>query len=223
MLDLNPYSKLVKTIMVDIIDVGMGNVKSVKNAITRLGVATNIISNPNDFSSDTIILPGVGSAEPFMYKVRREGFDLAINEHATKGKRIIGICLGFQVMTHFSEEDGGTQCLGLINTETTLLRHKEVVLNHNQWEKFSLRKNQYFFPRLSMSQLGKKKRTINGRVFYNHEYGVRIPVDNSCYKSIDSNLLSSFASMYCNDNIIGIQFHPEKSQTTGLEVLSFVL
>ena len=61
MLDLNPYSKLVKTIMVDIIDVGMGNVKSVKNAITRLGVATNIISNPNDLSSDTIILPGVGS------------------------------------------------------------------------------------------------------------------------------------------------------------------
>ena len=41
-----------------------------------------------------------------MYKVRSEGFDLAINEHATKGKRIIGICLGFQVMTHFSEEDG---------------------------------------------------------------------------------------------------------------------
>ena len=73
-----------------------------------------------------------------------------------------------------------------------------------------------------MSQLGKKKRTINGRVFYNHEYGVRIPVDNSCYKSIDSNLLSSFASMYCNDNIIGIQFHPEKSQTT-VSVLSFVL
>ena len=202
----------------------MGNVRSIINVIGRLGLASNLVSDPNNLSSDTVILPGVGSAQPFMHKIRSRSFDIAINDHVKRGNKIIGICLGFQVMTEFSEEDAGTECLGLIKTQTASLSKYNKFVNHNQWEQFSLRKEDLSLHENHTPRLNCKKRVINGRVFYNHEYGVIIPrSDNIHYKTINTDSLRAFASMYCNKNIIGIQFHPEKSQTTGIDLLSFVL
>ena len=209
--------------MVDIIDVGMGNVCSIRNNLLRLGVGCNIISDPNALTSRTIILPGVGSALSFMKQICAKDFDAAIRKHTFDGNKIIGICLGFQVMTEFSEEDGGISCLGLIETETIRLRRYYPFENHNQWEKFSLHKDDLFLNKGINSILRSRKRAINGRVFYNHEYGVKIPNNQQYFKSINPTNLSSFASLYCKDNIVGIQFHPEKSQVTGLELLSFLL
>ena len=209
--------------MVDIIDVGMGNVHSIRNNLSRLGVSCRIIDNPNALASPIIILPGVGSALPFMNNIRAKNFDKAIQKHIIKGNRIIGICLGFQVMTEFSEEDGGVACLGLIKTETIPLERHYPSSNHNQWEKFSLRKEDLSLSKTQISILNSRKRVINGRVFYNHEYGVKIPNNKKYFKSINSTNLASYASLYCKDNIVGIQFHPEKSQFTGLDILSFFL
>jgi glutamine amidotransferase len=209
--------------MLDIIDVGMGNIRSITNVIARLGLASNLISNPNNLSSDILLLPGVGSAQPFMHRIRSRCFDMAINDHVKRGKRIIGICLGFQVMTEFSEEDGGTECLGLIKAQTVSLNKYDRIFNHNQWEQFSLRKEELFLLQNHTSLVNHKKRVIKGRVFYNHEYGVEIPRSDLNYKPINTETLRAFASMYCNGNIIGIQFHPEKSQKTGVDLLSFIL
>ena len=91
--------------MVDIIDVGMGNVYSVRNNLSRLGVSCRIIDDPNALTSPIIILHGVGSALSFMNNISAKKFDKAIQANIIKGNKIIG-GLGFQVMTEF-EEDGG--------------------------------------------------------------------------------------------------------------------
>ena len=209
--------------MVDIIDIGMGNVQSIINILVRLGINPKVAHTPDSLSSKTLILPGVGSALPFMQKLCEYSFDKAILDHVKQGKRIIGICLGFQVMTEFSEEDGGTNCLGIINTQTISIKKHYHSSNHNQWETFSLRKDDLHLSEQCDSILTLRKRVVHGRVFYNHEYGVKINSDDIGFSRINSDSLSSFASMYSNDNIIGLQFHPEKSQDTGLQLFSLLL
>ena len=165
--------------MVDIIDVGMGNVYSVRNNLSRLGVSCRIIDDPNALTSPIIILPGVGSALSFMNNIRAKNFDKAIQTHIIKGNKIIGICLGFQVMTEFSEEDGGIACLGLIKTETISLQRHYPSSNHNQWEKFSLRKEDLSLSKNHISIFNSRKRVINGRVFYNHGMELKYPITKS--------------------------------------------
>ena len=209
--------------MVDIIDVGMGNIRSISNILSRLGLTSKVVCEPNSLASRTLILPGVGSAQPFMQKIRARQFDLAIQNHIRKGNKLIGICLGFQVLTESSEEDGGCKCLGLIKTNTVQLTNHYHSSNHNQWEKFSLRKQDLRLSESFDSLLRCRLSVVHGRVFYNHEYGVELPCNQQYFTKINSTDLSSFASMYSKDNIIGIQFHPEKSQITGLQLLSLVL
>lgn len=209
--------------MVDIIDVGMGNIRSISNILSRLGVSCRVVREPSSLTSRTLILPGVGSARPFMQKIRARQFDSAIQEHGRNGNKLIGICLGFQVLTESSEEDDGTKCLGIIKTSTIHLSKHYHSSNHNQWEKFSIRKQDLCLPEDFDSILRSRLSVARGRVFYNHEYGVKIPYDQQYFKQINSTDLSSFASMYAKDNIIGIQFHPEKSQITGLQLLSLVI
>ena len=208
--------------MVDIVDIGMGNVRSIRNVLSRLGLESNIVSCPESLSSHTLILPGVGSASPFMKKLHSTKLDCSIREHVNRGNKLIGICLGFQVMTLFSEEDGGTQCLGLINTNTVSINRFHHHTNHNQWEHFSLKKEDLSLPVIT-SPTRSRKRVVKGRVFYNHEYGVQVPPNSPHFKSINLDSLSSFAAIYSSDNVIGIQFHPEKSQVTGLELFSMIL
>ena len=209
--------------MVDIIDVGMGNIRSIKNVLSRLGVSCRVVHEPSSLTSRTLILPGVGSARPFMQKISALQFDSAIQQHIFNGNKLIGICLGFQVLTEFSEEDGGTKCLGLIKSNTIHLSNCYHSSNHNQWEKFSIRKPDLCLSENFDSLLRCRLSVVRGRVFYNHEYGVNIPCAQEYFMPINSTDLSSFASMYSKDNIIGIQFHPEKSQITGLQLLSLVL
>ena len=209
--------------MVDIIDVGMGNVRSISNIFSRLGISFNIVTNPNALSANTLLLPGVGSALPFMQRIYAKKFDLAIQKHIDNGNKIIGICLGFQVLTEFSEEDGGCKCLGIIKTKTIPLNKYYNSSNHNQWERFSIRKRDLSLPDHCGSLLRCRSRVVKGRVFYNHEYGVEIPKNQENFFQINSSNLSHFASMYSKGNVIGIQFHPEKSQSTGSQLLSLII
>lgn len=209
--------------MVDIIDVGMGNIRSIKNVLSRLGVSCRVVHEPSSLTSRILILPGVGSARPFMQKMCALQFDSAIQQHVSNENKLIGICLGFQVLTDFSEEDGGTKCLGLIKANTIRLSKNYHSSNHNQWEKLSIRKRDLCLSEDFDSLLSCRLSVVRGRVFYNHEYGVNIPFAQEYFAPINSTDLSSFASMYSKDNIIGIQFHPEKSQITGMQLLSLVL
>ncbi len=211
--------------IIDIIDLGIGNISSLQNSLHRLNILSRRVDSTQALNSDTILLPGVGAMGVYMNRLESKGFDSYIVEAVKSNVRVIGICLGFQVLTKYSEESGGVKCLGLIEGITHKLSKvtKKNISTHNGWEEF-------FFDRSLLQTCGYKnnyKRTrknyIRGRVFYNHEYGVIPEMESNQSIQIPNEKINSFSSLYVNKNIIGMQFHPEKSQHTGLQLLSMIL
>jgi len=205
--------------VVDIIDIGSGNIRSIQNWIERVHIATRVVTKATDIESDFLILPGVGSAGSYMERLKKSAFDQAIHEHVQNNKRLLGICLGFQLMAESSEEDGGIEGLSLLKGQVKRL-DKEI--SHNGWEQFNFKKEELASQSFhSMCKLTRKKR-LNGRVFFNHEYGYLNQDEQSFSKPI-SEKYPNHSSMIVKDKIIGMQFHPEKSQFTGLELISMIL
>lgn len=204
---------------VDILDIGSGNILSIKNWIEKLNVVARVITQSAEIQSDLLILPGVGSAKSYMSRLKAGHYDAAIIEHVDKGGRLLGICLGFQILSSYSEEDDGVQGLNLLKGHVQRL---EGNLSHNSWEHIYLRSremgNQSFHRQHKLSQ----KRILDGRVFYNHEYGF-INQEPDVFSLPISKKLQNYTGLLVKDKIIGMQFHPEKSQKTGLEILSMVL
>ncbi len=204
--------------MVDILDIGSGNIQSIKYWIEKSRVSTRIVSNASDLCSNLLILPGVGSAGSYMKRLKAGHFDQAIYEHVDRGGRLIGICLGFQIMANFTEEDGGVEGLGLVDANV----EKLTLGSHNSWESFYLRKTELNGQSFNSIHHLTRKKIIDGRVFYNHEYGF-VNNESNLYSNPISQELNRYSGMLIKDNIIGIQFHPEKSQYTGLELISMIL
>lgn len=207
---------------IDIVDLGSGNVRSIENIVTLLNLPAKSVSKPSEISSSTLILPGVGSAGPYMEKIKTAGFDIALKEHAESGKNLIGICLGYQLMTDYSEEDGGVEGLGLIKGHAERLINDNNTCSHNGWESFTFRKKLLSNANHIVDNNLTRKQNVNGRVFYNHEYGVICEDDTAINLDI-SDTLKKYTAMTLKKNIIGMQFHPEKSQNTGLDLLAMLL
>ncbi len=219
MVDQKENLKLVQIMIVDIIDVGSGNIKSIQNWIERLYVQTRVVKKSTEIKSDFLILPGVGSAGLYMDRLKKSSFDKAIYEHVGKGHRLLGICLGFQIMGEYSQEDGGVEGLRLLDGYTARLDKN---ISHNGWEKFIINKDKLGIQSFNSKMGLTKKKNINGRVFYNHEYGF-INRDDKAYNQEILKDLNKYSSLAIKDNIIGMQFHPEKSQQTGLDLMSIIL
>lgn len=204
---------------VDILDIGSGNISSIKNWIEKANVSTRIVKNPQDIESELLILPGVGSVGSYMTRLIDGNYDVAIREHVTNGGRLIGICLGFQIMTQYSEEDGGVNCLGLIDGHVERIGSD---ISHNGWEPLQLRTNEMNEQSFHNQHKLTKKRLLSGRVFYNHEYGV-VSKENKSFSTPVSSDFPQYDGLFVKDRIIGIQFHPEKSQITGLDLIRMIL
>ena len=84
---------------VDILDIGSGNIRSIKNWIEKANVSTRVVSEASDIKASLLILPGVGSAGSYMQRLKKGSYDQAILEHVDKGGRLLGICLGFQIFS----------------------------------------------------------------------------------------------------------------------------
>ena len=204
---------------VDIIDIGSGNINSIVHCLNRVHVHTRVVNHVEQLSAKVIILPGVGSAGFFMEQLHKYAFVDAILEHVNSGNKLIGICLGFQAMTQFMEEDGGVEGLGLLKARTVALPQAK---SHNQWEAIQLNKAELAAKDYQAEFRLTKKRVFSGRVFYNHEYGVRC-LDKRFLNMPISPDLAPFSAMVINQQIIGMQFHPEKSQASGLALLKMIL
>jgi glutamine amidotransferase len=204
---------------VDILDIGSGNISSIKNWIEKANVPARVVKNAQDIESDLLILPGVGSAGSYMARIIAGNYDIAIREHLANGGRLLGICLGFQIMTKYSEEDGGVDCLGLIDGHVERIGTD---ISHNGWEPLQFRTNEMNEQSFHNQHKLTKKRVLNGRVFYNHEYGVVNKENKSFYTPVSPNF-QQYSGLFIKDKIIGIQFHPEKSQITGLDLISMIL
>ncbi|MFG1497960.1 imidazole glycerol phosphate synthase subunit HisH [Saccharospirillum sp. HFRX-1] len=200
---------------IDVINVGSGNLRSIANSLTRLHLRPNWVTQPKELRNSRILLPGVGSIAYFMANLRRAELDKAVLDAAAQGRRVIGICLGYQALTHYSEEDGGVEGLGLLDAQVEKLAGG---IGNNGWKNFHLRcQDAGLVPKLTL------KRQLRGRVYYNHEYGVRCTDAGALNLAIDDPTLAAYSAMSIKGELIGCQFHPEKSQWTGSQLLRMVL
>lgn len=204
----------MKSTNVSIINYGAGNTGSVISALKYLGVNAIIVDDAKDLSrSEKLILPGVGSFKKAMENINSRGMAEAIkNEVLIMKKPILGICLGFQMLFKKSTEDGITYGLDLVPGEVDNLRN--IISDGQKIPHIGF--NQIFLH----SQHKLFKGIDSGSDFYFvHSFGVDIKTTKlQSYTTTEYG--QHFVSAVAEDNIMGTQFHPEKSQTNGLMLLN---
>ncbi len=200
------HSKLV------IIDYGMGNLWSVYSAFKYLGADVNISSQTREIlGADALILPGVGSFRLAMNSLKNRGLISIIKEAVlVKRIKILGICLGMQLFAEFGFEDGHTDGLGFI-------KRSVVKFQFNGEDRFKLPHigfNNVHFS--SGSLLGASLKSASDFYFV-HSY--RISSEDLTEQVGICDYGGKFLAAFERDNIFATQFHPEKSQTNGLQLL----
>ena len=193
---------------VSIIGYGLGNTGSVLNMFKRAGVEARVITTPEQVaSSDRVLLPGIGAFDHGMTKLADLGFDVALREFATTGKPFMGICLGMQLLLDSSEE-GVMSGLGLIPGGS--VRFDEAAgarIPHMGWSAIEPRHPD---PLIAGAETG-------SRFYFVHSY--RVVPERDADVLATSRYGVEFASMVRSGNVMGAQFHPEKSHTFGMTVL----
>jgi imidazole glycerol-phosphate synthase subunit HisH len=193
-----------------IIDYGMGNIKSVSNAIENLGKEADLISDPKLIDNyHIIILPGVGAFKRAMEVLSEKKLDIAIKKAVSNGKKIIGFCLGMQLLFSSSEEFGYSEGLNLING-VVLPFDKEINLRipHVGWNTAHSNNDDF--------------KDFEGDYYYVHSFYCKPSNKNEILFKTDYGI--DFCSAVMKDNqIFGFQFHPEKSQKNGLRLLEKVI
>ena len=196
--------------MISIIDYGMGNLGSILNMMKKIGAAAQIVSNPDEIArSDKIILPGVGSFDHGMRNLDERGLRQALEECVIhNNKPVLGICLGMQLMTKSSEE-GELPGLGWIDAVTNKFRFDDSSMKvpHMGWNSVDIRRADSLY----------KDMYAEPRFYFVHSYFVecREPAEiltTTCYGH-------NFVSSFQRNNIMGVQFHPEKSHKFGMKLL----
>lgn len=198
--------------MIAIIDYDIGNTLSVKNALEKLGYQCEITNNKSDINkSDCIILPGVGSFEKGILNLKKYNLIEILNEQIlVKKKKILGICLGFQLMCKSSEEFGFFNGLGWLDLKVTKINSSGLRLPHVGWNKIKINQSKTkFFSNIENDQM----------LYFNHTYAVKGSISNKLYDFMTSEYGENFIAAIKYGNIFGIQPHPEKSQKQGLQII----
>lgn len=196
--------------MLAIIDYGVGNLFSLASSLSYIGVESVISSDPEVLRrADRLILPGVGAFGDAAKKLRDTGLDTVVREEAAKGKPLMGICLGMQLLFEKSYEYGEHDGLGLLPGEVVGMKGRlsdELMIPHIGWNALELKSSSPLF-----------KYIKNGdHVYFVHSFFV--PEDNESTVATAEYGLSLTATVQKN-NVCGCQFHPEKSGEVGLSIL----
>jgi glutamine amidotransferase len=196
--------------MITIIDYGLGNLASVKNMIRKVGGKSEITADPEKIAkADKLILPGVGAFGVGIKNIRERGLEAIIKKRALQDKiPLLGICLGAQLLTNSSEESDDLG-MALVNAETKRFKFEDVNIKvpHMGWNEIHPEKNDHpLF--LDCRE--------NQRFYFVHSYYMQC-ASNELLCS--SNYGQTFASGIVNDNIMGVQFHPEKSHVFGMALM----
>ena len=193
--------------MIAIIDYGMGNLRSVQKALEKVAANAMITSDPKVIASaDKIVLPGVGAMAPAMERLQELDLIPVIKKTVESGKPFLGICLGLQLLFESSNEGGSTPGLGIL--KGSVERFSQLKVPHMGW-------NQLVKKQERNSMLSGVDDSAD--VYFCHSYYVK-PQDAKVIATM-TNYGIDFASSIARQNLWGVQFHPEKSQRVGLQIL----
>jgi glutamine amidotransferase len=189
-----------------ILDYGAGNLRSVANAVTKLGYRPEISSAAKDIEdARAVILPGVGAAAEAMENLRRLGMVQAIREYIGAGRPFFGVCLGLQVLLSATEEDGGHDCLGIVPGVVKRLP-AGLKTPHMGWNQVKqLRRHPVFDGIADQTNF-----------YFVHSYHA-VPDDRSVILG-QTDYGLPVCSAIATGNLVATQFHPEKSGAPGLRM-----
>ena len=194
--------------MIAIVDYGAGNLRSVVNAVAKLGYQSKITSSPGELANArAVILPGVGAAADTMENLKRLGLVSPICQLIADGRPFFGVCIGLQILFTGTEEGGWHECLGVIPGQVRKLPSGPKI-PHMGWNQVKQRGSHPVFGSIP-----------DGANFYFvHSYYVE-PDDGSLVAG-ETDYGIPICSVIARGNLVATQFHPEKSGEFGLQMYS---
>lgn len=196
-----------------IIDYGMGNLRSVLRAWEAVGARARLIRSPLEIEpEDLLVFPGQGAIADAMKLLKSTGFDSAIRDWIAADRPFFGICLGLQALFQFSEEGGGTECLGIFEGAVKRLNlPRGFKVPHMGWDDVAFRRG---------VRDGLLEGISGGDQFYFvHSYYVETPREDIIWGTTEYGG-QNFVSAVSRGRLAACQFHPEKSQGKGLLLYS---
>ena len=192
--------------VIAIIDYGAGNLRSVANAIMKLGYQPSVTSNHSDvLSAAAVIFPGVGAAADTMHSLTESGMSQVIRQLITEGRSLFAICVGMQVLFSGSEEGGWHECLGIIPGTVRKLPPK-LKIPHIGWNQIKQRVMHPIFDAIP----------DEANFYFVHSYYA--DPDDTKFIAATTDYGVSICSMLIKGNLVATQFHPEKSGDYGLRM-----
>ena len=196
--------------MIAIIDYGVGNLFSLSSSFKAIGFDTIVTGDPEVIrKADKLILPGVGAFEDAVAKLRNSGLDKVITSQVAGGKKLLGICLGMQMLFEKSYEYGVHNGLGLIKGKVIPMENNissDLKIPHIGWNALNFKGTSPLFKYINDGD----------HVYFVHSYYA-----NNCDNSViaTTEYGNELTAAVAKDNIFGCQFHPEKSGEVGLNIL----
>ena len=200
--------------MIGIIDYGMGNLFSVHNAVQKLGYDVLISSDPAKLEQcQKLILPGVGAFGDMMKNIKESQLDAFIENWVRKEKKpLLGICLGMQSFFESSEENGMHEGFGFLKGQIVFMKDQKVRVPHIGWNDLIKENEHPIFSKLS----------AHPYVYYVHSYYASNMDPDDLIGYCDYGTMK-IPGLVMHENVMGCQFHPEKSGEDGLKILQYYL
>lgn len=197
--------------VIAVVDYDMGNLHSACKGLENAGATTQVTDSPADIErADAVVLPGVGAFDPAVQHLRSRGLEEPIKQAIASGKPFLGICLGLQILFEGSEE-GTEPGLGIVAGIVRRFRWEPgITIPHMGWNQL-----EFAQPDCSLWQ----HLSDTPHVYFVHSYYVD-PVDPSIRAATVTHGSQTVTAAIARDNLMAVQFHPEKSSTAGLQILS---
>lgn len=192
---------------VAIIDYGVGNLRSVEKAFAATGCDA-VVSGEREVlrSADRLVLPGVGAFSACMRALCERGFDQVVREKVSQGTPVLGVCVGMQLLFEESEEFGRTRGLGLLSGRVRRFAN-DLVVPQVGWNQIRQRSPHSLFSGIEDDAF----------FYFVHSYYCEPALSGITIGETDYGV--NYASVVAQENLCGVQFHPEKSQSAGLRLL----